>query len=98
MEVSLFREILSVTTCKMISKAIIDKTITPKIASDCRTLFDLFAFTAVPQWFGQTAHSFVCAALGLLTLPCCIQLHACACVLIFFQNHVKEPNNEVPDG
>ena len=42
MEVILFRQILSVTTSKMNSKAIINKTITPKIASDCRTLFDLF--------------------------------------------------------
>ena len=42
MEVILFRQILSVTTTsKMNTKAIINRTITPKIASDCRTLFDL---------------------------------------------------------
>ena len=43
MEVILFRQSSSVTTTsKMNSKAIINKNITPKIASDCRTLFDLF--------------------------------------------------------
>ena len=42
MKVILFRQILSVTTSKMNSKAIINRTITPKIASDCRTVFDLF--------------------------------------------------------
>ena len=42
MEVILFRQILSVTiTSKMNSVAIINRTITSKIASDCRTLFDL---------------------------------------------------------
>ena len=43
MEVTLFRQILSVDiTSKMNSKAIIDRTIKRRIASDCRTLFDLF--------------------------------------------------------
>ena len=47
MEVILFRQILSVTTnSKMNSKAIIDRAITPKIASDCRTLFDLFRYVS----------------------------------------------------
>ena len=43
MEVILFRQILNVTiTSMMNSKAMINRTITPKIASDCQTLFDLF--------------------------------------------------------
>ena len=43
MEVILFRQILSVTTTsKMNSKAIINRAITPKMASHCRTLIDLF--------------------------------------------------------
>ena len=39
----LFRQVLSVTTTsERNSKVIITRTIRPKIASDCRTLFDFF--------------------------------------------------------
>ena len=50
MKIILFRQILSITTTsKMNNKAIINRTITPKIASDCRTPFDLFFVdTALP--------------------------------------------------
>ena len=43
-ELVIFRQILSVTaTSRSNSKAIINRTITPKIGSDCRTPFDLFS-------------------------------------------------------
>ena len=52
MEVMLFKQVLSVTiTSKSNRKAIITRIITPKIASDCRTLFDLFQQNPVSGLF-----------------------------------------------
>ena len=42
-EVILFNQVLSVTISKSNSKVTITRTITPKIASECRTLIDLFS-------------------------------------------------------